>query len=325
MFFCFYPLRLADSGSLIYGFGSQEEIKRCYQFKRFFSVMEDKMNRSRNSAPVFVYGLIISAMLLSGCAQAAVVPPTSTPVPLPTNTPVPTDTPMPTITPTPTPIPTNTPSPTFTPTPNLKATQEFEAAQTQDALLAFIDKDLRTIDLSTSQGVLAYFNPDSYSIVNDKYNMIFYDQMDPGNSYKNFVLHTDITWESTSGLAGCGLILRAQDPILERKTLLFGTWRLSGYPAWDLNYWNYGKYVSSLSGWLIRNDAIKQDNSATNEYLLVLKDKMMTAYVNGTKMRSVAIDAVPDAGLWGVFTRQESGQTTCTFNNTWVWSLDSDI
>ncbi len=109
---------------------------------------------------------------------------------------------------------------------------------------------------------------------------------------------------------------------MDGKVFMFGTWRLSGYPAWDLNFWNYGTYQNSISGEARRNDAIEQDNGSTNQYILVLSNNMLTAYVNGTKLGSVPIDAIKDPGGLGIFNRQESGTTTCTFANTWVWVLE---
>jgi len=45
-----------------------------------------------------------------------------------------------------------------------------------------------------------------------------------------------------------------------------------------------------------------------------------TAYVNGTRLGR-AVDSKLSEGRIAFFAWQESGETTCTFDNTWIWDL----
>ncbi len=279
------------------------------------------MQASSHRKPAQTALLLMLVLVLASACAAPAAPPTATPEPTateppPTATPIPTNTPLPTDTPTPLP----TPTPTRTATPDRKATQAAQATQTQEALLALVSEDLQSVGLTTEGGKMGYYSPEDISIANDAYAMIYYDKLDPFGTYGSFVLHSDIEWNSTSGLAGCGFLLRVQEPFLEGKLYMLGTWRLSGYPAWDLDFWNYGRFQSSVTGRTRRNDAIKQDNDSLNQYIIVANGGTLTAYVNGTKLGTAAVDGIKEGKL-GIFSRQESGTTTCTFKNTWVWML----
>ncbi len=68
------------------------------------------------------------------------------------------------------------------------------------------------------------------------------------------------------------------------------------------------------------NSAINQDNGGVNEYLLVVQDGIMAVYINGTRLSNVIISS-PSEGRIAYWTSQDSGETSCVFENNWIWVL----
>ena len=91
-------------------------------------------------------------------------------------------------------------------------------------------------------------------------------------------------------------------------------------PAWDVEFWNYGKWQYTATGKVQTNSSINQKAGANNIYLIIIQDKLLTAYVNDKKLGVVNITKRTDGEI-AYYAWQESGITTCTFANTWVWSL----
>ncbi len=267
-----------------------------------------------------LYFLMI-VMLLSSCAQQATQPPTAT-VPPATNTPLPTDTPVPTLTPTPTetptPVPTNTPTPTAT--PNKTATAAVLATQTQTALVAQFTKEMADYEITLDKGNLIFYDKYGTSITMDAYGQSFYDDSVTGDiNVANFIIKVDIAWESKTGLAGCGIIFRSDSNISKGDQYTFETLRLSGVPAWDIIYNKLGKFNANITGIKYSNQ-IDLKNGAVNTYVIVADGSKFTIYANGGKMGSAENKALTE-GILAFMGFQESGQTTCTFSNIWVWQL----
>jgi hypothetical protein len=61
---------------------------------------------------------------------------------------------------------------------------------------------------------------------------------------------------------------------------------------------------------------------STNRVAVVGQGNQFTTYVNGVDAGSVA-HAGLRSGAVGLLARQESGKTTCTFENAWLWILDN--
>lgn len=271
----------------------------------------------------FTIILLVIAVFVSGCRAGTAVAPTASPTepPLPTNTPVPTETPTPL--PTNTPVPTDTPIPTDTPTPtpNLKATEAAQATAdagaTQEALAVDVAKELESYDIPTDQGGLMFFSEGAIPISIDQYNSSNQILLNPGVSYEKYVLHADISWESTSGLAGCGIIFHADaDSYYDFRAL-----RLSGAPAWAVLYIEGGEVKFMPTGDVRMNNAIDLKQNSQNSYVLVVEEKLLTVYANEKRLGAVDITKETSGEIaFEVF--QESGETTCTLDRIWVWSLE---
>ena len=278
----------------------------------------------KSKATILVGVLLV--LILAGCTLQPAQP---TPTPAPTNTPAPTDTPVPTDTQlptnTPTPVPTDTPLPTDTPTPtpNLTATQSAQATQQAEQALALISDTLEMTGLSPDSGSLAWVQDGPVALPILGGSQAIYTSIDDGTIYRHYVLHADVTWKSSLGFAGCGIIFHSEDNLKKGKQYVFQMLRLSGVPAWDVELWNYGSWQATVTGKVKYTDLIDQDDGATNTVTLVITKKMGTVYINGKRISNVSLSSINE-GRIGYMAFQDGGETTCTFDNVWLWTLDEE-
>ena len=248
--------------------------------------------------------LILAA---AGCAPAA----TPTPAP-PTPTPTPTFAP----TSTPTPVPTNTP----TATPNATATQAALATAQAEQLSASVKSELEALEIPVDTGSLAYYQPEPQFIELTEHQQALVADLpsSEGLSASDFVLSTDITWD-TPGLATCGFVFRSEGSLVDGASYLFQILRLSGAPGWDIEYWKDGTWQNSPVP-PSASSAIEQANGATNHIVLVAEGEKFTMYINGVRQGSYydyskqRLNGTFEFSAW-----QDSGNSTCTFENTAVW------
>lgn len=264
--------------------------------------------------PKFVRLVLIAliAMSLIACGTTAFASePTATKPPTETSVP-PTATPMPTITPTATPVPTAT--------PNFKATKTAVAQATEQAQIAKIKTELEALGLPTA-GSLGWFSAEPDRIGLTEYNSSYYNSIVNGKKFSNFVLKVDISWFSKSGLAGCGVIFRADSPSIEAANHYeFVTMRLAGAPAWEFEYYDKGIFTTNLSGKTQYSKNIEIANGSSNTYYLVVDGDNMSVYAKG-KLLGKATSSEISTGSLAWFGFQESGETSCSFKNAWLWVL----
>ena len=154
----------------------------------------------------------------------------------------------------------------------------------------------------------------------DEFNQ---EGIDDGVVYENYVLYVDVTWETTTALAGCGITFHSEDNLEKGKQYQFFAYRFSGLPAWDVELWEYGRYKAQTTGkWMI-NEAIDLSNGATNSYVLVVKDGLLSAYANGRRLSNVIISSLYK-GRIAFYGWQESGESLCLFENGWIWALKNE-
>jgi hypothetical protein len=259
--------------------------------------------------------LALMILLVSQAACGPLAAPPATPTSLPSATTAPTDTPVPTSTSTPTPTPTLTPSVT----PNYLATQYAKQTATVDAKIASIAPVLADLDLSTDTGRLVWYAKDPIFLMVDDYNSFVYAPVGD-EIIANFVLHAEATWDSTSGLAGCGVILRSDGNIDTGKYYQFELMRLQNAPAWEMYYVKYHWIEKYLTRYKF-DSVINDGKNSVNTIDLVVQNNQFTPYINGEKKITMENNDIAE-GLIYVLVHQESGTTSCSFDNIWVWSLD---
>jgi hypothetical protein len=270
--------------------------------------------------------LTVMCLALGACkSQAASQPPTATsqpPTSLPTDTLVPTDTPEPTATPEPTSTPTL--EPTATSTPDIAATKAAEATQAAEQALALIHEDLDRIDQTLPAGSLGWLQTESQSIEMDGGNQWIYQPFAENLVANDFIIKTDVTWDSTGGLAVCGFYYRSEPNFEQGEQYLFEMLRLSGMPAWAIALMKYGDVKKAITN--VRTaGVIDQAKGATNEVILFAQDGEFTLYINDQRIgQFYDYTESRTEGYFAFEAWQESGETICQFDNTWVWLIDEE-
>jgi hypothetical protein len=256
----------------------------------------------------FPYILLIALTLLSACSLGGV--PESIAPATPTNTSPPTDTPS----------PTDTPTPEPTATPDVTATAAAKATETAANVLAVLDKELKTDDIAYQDGYLLWQQTAPFRISlsgpDEEIQLI-----EDGPTAGNFIFKSDVTWEAT-GLLICGVIFRSGENIDQDRQYRFSYLRLSGLPAWSIDFFDKGFHKNTPSD--VRfSDALDLRNGANNTFILVAKDGEFTVYINGLREgRFFDYSEQSLEGAFGFLAGQDSGRGSCEFENSWVWSLD---
>ncbi len=283
--------------------------------------------RSKQACITIFRFILLSVMLTSliGCGAAAQPAATATqentptnPPPTSTYTPAPTNTPLPTNTPTPT--DTATPLPTSTATPDMAATQAFESTQVTEQLTEEIKSQLAELGFPTDVGYLGWVQTRPSAIGLDTFGEYLYDPFAEDIVASDFVLRTDITWE-TEGLVMCGLMFRSEPNFEVGAQYAFVYLRISGLPAWGIDYYDEGYYKSTVTD-VKFSSAIDMKNGATNNLVLAAEGNKFTVFINDERLGSFYDwSSLRSEGLFAFLASQEKGPSTCTFDNTWVWML----
>jgi hypothetical protein len=220
------------------------------------------------------------------------------------------------------PTDTPTPEPSATPTPDEAATAQAIATQTTEVIVAEIGEQLEAVDLSTDSGYLMWVQDEPISIDLNAYQEWIYDHFAVGLVSSDFVLKSDITWESSSGLVTCGLFFRSEENFEQGKQYLYEMLRLSGLPGWDITFLQDGRFQKSVSDFRT-NSAIHQEQNSTNKIMLIAEGEKFTLYINDTRAGSFYDYSKSILeGYFAYSARQESGESICTFTDTWVWALE---
>ncbi len=282
--------------------------------------MFHKMNTVRLRS--ILAAMLLISVLLSGCAQATPkAEPTAaaTATSAPTNTPKPTDTPVPTATATNTPVPTAT----ATATPDAAATQAAAQAATEQALVDIVKPDLEAFGIDPKDGHVAWVSKDDINLEATSYQEEKIYQLDEVGKVADFVLKTRVTWNSTGGLAGCGIKFRAADDLKMGGHYEFLMMRLQFQPYWDFEFhqFNQWQYTFTATGKAVATNKLDDEKNSSNDIALVARGKQFTVYFNGAQQRPGENNKLADGNIVLV-SWQDSGKTTCKYADTWVWVFD---
>jgi hypothetical protein len=244
----------------------------------------------------------------------------STSTPTPTSTSVPTNTPLPTDTPTP--IPTDTPTPTIT--PDVAATQTAAAQQTMEAKSAEVKAFMEGLEIDASSGSLAWAQQETIVLKNTGFDNEVYGTFAEGIRASDFVIKADITWD-TKSFVGCGLILRSSTADTEMNRTSNNFYRFyyqnfPGLPGWHISYYKEGDWKYFVTRSWRWASAIKQQNGVANEFVIVAKGNEFTVFINNERVgRYIDDSKSADLGYFGSVIYQDTGESTCTFENGWLW------
>lgn len=271
--------------------------------------------------------VLILSFLLTACgggqvAGVSTTAPTETPSPAPTDTPVPTAT----LTPTPTETPTETPTPTatFTATPDRKATQAAKQTATQAAVDAIVNADLEKYGIDPSLGKVTWVMDKPVELDGTGYATNWFIPIEDIGLLTNFVFQTEILWDTSGGLSGCGYIFRGR----EDMDLQIGDFydlhmiRLQFNPLWFIEYWKDGRWQYSLpSNRGVSSKNIQDGKMTTNVLTIDANGDQLTVFINGVKERTIENNKISEGRL-AYLVVQESGTSYCLFDKGWLWEYN---
>ncbi len=272
-----------------------------------------KTKRTKPSWQYIVF-VVITTIVILACGTSTPKDPTATPVP-----PEPINTTAPTEAPTATPVPpTATPEPS--PTPDYVATMEAEQAMLNAMMVAEVQEWLDDAGISLpDNGYFADLNFNSDSITVTKYQESFINLITE-EKVADFYYGVDVTWSSTAGFAGCGLILRSEEKIDKGIHYQLLMMRLVGAPGWDIEVYEDGYYDYSIISPLYTKK-INDGVGSTNRVIVVADGNEFSVYMNGDMMGS-GTGGTQKEGHLGWMAWQDSGKTTCDYNNAWVYVVE---
>jgi hypothetical protein len=252
---------------------------------------------------------------------------TPTPEPTNTSTPVPTDTPKPTSTATP--VPTNTPAPTNTPTeaptstatPDLAATAAVIETQTAESVTTNFKTKVDKVGINLDKGHMGWIQSKADEITLDSPNQSVYHPFAENLKASDFIMSTDVTWNAT-GVLVCGWMFRSESNFEQGKHYEYAFLRISGLPAWDIEFWNYGKFEKNVTDKIRFASALNLENGATNHFILVVEGNKFTVYINEQRIGTFYdFSSAISEGYFAFNANQESGRGSCKYENTQIWVL----
>jgi hypothetical protein len=269
--------------------------------------MEEDAMKTNILSPVLAFASLI-LLAAQGCSLGTVIPGQATEPPTPTTAPSPT----PTTAPSPTPVPS--------PTPNFAATRSAQATQEAAARENEIKSILDGFDIPSDTGHLLW----------DQTEPVAISLTGPEREYKtfadnivasDFVIQTDVTWDTNSWPV-CGVFFRSDSDFKNGAQYRFLFLRFSGLPAWDIEYHKYDRFVFNVTVQVKFSSNLDLEDGATNQFLIMANDKEFTVYINGIRQGRYFDDSKKlSEGYFAFYASQDGKETTCTFADTWIWSL----
>jgi len=140
---------------------------------------------------------------------------------------------------------------------------------------------------------------------------------------RDFVVSADITWNTTTGLSGCGFVLRSngEEEALDQY-LAIATRGANGHVI----------FATMIDGDLIEeatqdmyargtDPLFTSANDTTNRLTVVGRGSTFTFFTNGTQIGQVTA-AEFEKGFIALVGLSESGRAICQFQNAWLWLIN---
>ncbi len=251
-----------------------------------------------------------------------------------------------------------------------------EAAAATATAEAPIRAELPTYGIDPNNGHVGWIHPPAALSVTGYLQYDYVNQF-IGTVAQNFVVSVDVTWDTTGGLAGCGLVLRSdgnKDAL--NQYMVIATRGANGHVLFSSMV--NGKIHNTIDNYANGLDPnFNAQNGATNRITIVGRGNTFGIYTNGVQIGQIvagdapvlALPPVPvqppagaseeqlaaynievadydavvadiqgnynpslaiiqketpyfERGFLAMVAVNESGTTTCQFNNAWLWIVD---
>jgi hypothetical protein len=211
-----------------------------------------------------------------------------------------------------------------TSTRNVVATEQAAQAAATGQAFQPIMQELLSLGIDTNAGRLAWTQPPLTLFVEGYLQHDF--DVEFVTVARNFVVAADITWNTQFGSTGCGYVVRS-DADEEAGDRYFIVATRGGN----------GRVLSGvqLDGNLVLDDgvdiyangidpAFQWQNDTTNRMVIIGRENTFSIYTNGTFLGDFTPEsAFFERGFVAFVALNESGTTTCTFNNAYLWLMNS--
>jgi hypothetical protein len=197
-----------------------------------------------------------------------------------------------------------------------------EEAATATAV-APIKAELRSYGIDPAAGQLGWVHPPVTIHVED------YLGFDYANQFletvaADFVVAADITWNTQFGSTGCGFVVRSDgDEEAFNQYLIIATRGAEGHVGFIVM--RDGQVIVDESEDIYANGIdplFEWQNDMTNRIVVIGQGDTFTIYTNGTQIGEITNEGGLDKGFVALVALNESGYTTCNYDNTWLWLLE---
>ncbi len=199
-----------------------------------------------------------------------------------------------------------------------------EQAATATAV-APIEAELRSYGIDPAGGQLGWMHPPVTIHVED------YLGFDYANQFletvaADFVVAADITWNTQYGSTGCGFVVRSDgNEEAFNQYLIIATRGAEGHVGFIVM--RDGEVIVDESEDIYANGIdplFEWQNDTTNRLVVIGRGDTFTIYTNGTMIDEITNEGGLDKGFVALVALNESGYTTCNYDNTWLWLLKAD-
>lgn len=222
--------------------------------------------------------------------------------------------------------PSSTLSPTGTPTFISTATANIALTATLEAYHVVSDLDVYigpNSGISYKDGYLAWKQnqPVTIKMTGPQKDAGLFEQIDEKIQATDFIFKSDVTWNA-SGVLICGLIFRSEIDLAKGEQYQFYFYRLSGLPAYFIDAYEFGRRKYSVSTTKF-SDTLNVENDGSNQFLLVAQGNAFDVFINGIHQGRFHDESQQrrSSGIFGFLGWQESGEGSCSFENSWIWLL----
>lgn len=137
---------------------------------------------------------------------------------------------------------------------------------------------------------------------------------------QDLAVAADITWDTTTGLSGCGFVLRSDgNKEALNQYMVIATRGANGHVVFapQVN----GEVETGVDLYARGIDPLFQSaNGTTNRLVVVARGSTFDIYTNGTWIGQIS-DTRFDRGFVALVALSESGRTVCQFSNAWMWLI----
>ena len=197
--------------------------------------------------------------------------------------------------------------------------EAFEATQTAAAP---IQAELSTYSIDPNTGEIGWIHP-PVEVSVEGYLEYDYINYYIGLPIGDFVISSDITWEVSTGLSGCGFVMRS-DGNREAINQYIGLITPGGGGSVGFVMQKEGEFFYSRLEAIGGRDAnFHTGAGTTNRLTIVAVGDKMSFYTNGVFVHEFTAGEY-DRGFVAMGVTNESGQSSCQFDNSWLWILDQD-